>query len=116
MSSEKRLFRRIRCCVAEYYLPGKPETAYAALIKDMSAGGICLITTQKPPSGRELMVKVYLPSACQTLEMRSRLVRSVASAYFRTSRRKHYEMALEFIGLEPRVRKCLEEYLGSVWL
>jgi Tfp pilus assembly protein PilZ len=101
LTTESRAHPRIKCRVIVEKLG--PTT-------DLSAGGLCVLTTNPLPAGSEVRLAFSLPDDGPPLQCHGRVVRVAPS----TIDRELYEVGLQYQRMMSRDREALSAYVAGL--
>ncbi|PIQ88804.1 MAG: hypothetical protein COV72_05865 [Candidatus Omnitrophica bacterium CG11_big_fil_rev_8_21_14_0_20_42_13] len=108
---ERRKFPRHYAVVADYKLANS-EAVKASQVKNISAGGICLIVYEDIEIGSQVELKIYLPgSSLPILAWAKTLWKNEFKVESET--RKRFDIGFEFLKIEELDRQKIAQYVNS---
>ncbi len=110
---EKRRFPRINLNVDIQYriLNSSESQILKSQAKNISAGGICLISLDKPETGNILDLSFILPGLEGTLRILGRVAWVEAFIIGDTPTSKGYEAGIEFIDIKDEEQQKINRYV-----
>ena len=82
--------------------------------KNISQGGVCLITFSQPVMGELMDIKIRLPGIKDEIKSLGKVVWIKEVAFGALQRTKRFEVGLEFIGLNDNTFEQINKYLYNI--
>lgn len=112
---ERRKYPRLSAAVVEYFPVGKEESTETSFTRDVGAGGICIIVSERIEKDTILALKIYLPDIDTPIEAKGKVVWINESSFLRTkaSKKGHYDLGIEFVTLGEKDREKIYHYVRN---
>ena len=112
---ERRRYPRVRAAFAEYSPIGAEEATskgISTFIKNVSAGGVCIVVSQEIEVNSILSLKIYLSQSESSIQAKGKVVWSKTSS-FRGGVRAYYDLGIEFVEIDENDRMRICKYISQ---
>ncbi|MBN1697474.1 MAG: PilZ domain-containing protein [Spirochaetales bacterium] len=108
---EKREYRRLDINIAVSYDLDKGRKWTETETKNLSAGGICLLTKEALQAGTHLTLKFRLPDTSESLEVRGEIM---WNQKYVINDEEYYDNGIKFIAMSERERGLIGKYIDGI--
>ena len=113
-SAERRRFPRLTVAAAvDYVILNKQTPEEGTLIRNISAGGICLIVYENIDAGTVLSLSIFLPDNHSYISAKGRVVWK-KEFMVSSEQRKRYDVGVEFIEISEEDQKRISKFVFSL--
>jgi len=111
MREERRRWVRVRARLLTFVKSLKTGQVQRTLTKDISGGGVCILSEESFQQGEELEVQIKLPDREQPLAFKAgvswvRLLKAASKSYKDST----FEIGMQFTAIDPKVHALMMQY------
>jgi Tfp pilus assembly protein PilZ len=111
-NEDRRKFPRfnllVDVAVTKHASSGKEEVFPS---KNISQGGVCLITLEQPTMGEVVDLKIRLPGIKDEIKIMGKVVWINGISLSAAQKAKRFEVGMEFVGLSDEIFEKIQKYL-----